>query len=159
MIFVGIDPGKSGGIVILKEGRVFFRATDTKKNTEHDLASFLRGETRGDDARCVIERVSAGGGGHGKRKQGVTSMFTFGRSYGFLRGLLIGIGVPFIESTPSKWQQYFALKGPAGEPTTQKKNRHKAKAQQIYPREKITHAVADALLIATYCRSKHLELF
>lgn len=35
-----------------------------------------------------------------------------------------------------------------------KKNRHKAKAQQLFPAWHITHATADALLIAEYARRK-----
>lgn len=31
----------------------------------------------------------------------------------------------------------------------------KAKAQELFPKEKVTHATADALLLATYCKRTH----
>ena len=34
----------------------------------------------------------------------------------------------------------------------------KAKAQQLFPNLKITHAIADSLLIADYCRQIRLGL-
>jgi hypothetical protein len=37
-----------------------------------------------------------------------------------------------------------------------KKQRNKAKAEELFPGQRITHATADALLIAEYCRRIHL---
>lgn len=54
---------------------------------------------------------------------------------------------------PSVWQRAFVLAGgPRDEGITAKKNRHKARAQELFPNLKITHACADALLLAEYCR-------
>jgi hypothetical protein len=65
---------------------------------------------------------------------------------------LIASGVPFEAVTPGKWQKEFGLLAKKGETKTAKKNRHKARAQELFPDLKITHATADALLIAEYGR-------
>ncbi len=78
-------------------------------------------------------------------------MFSFGRNYGFLRGCLHCLKIPFEEVTPAKWQREFSLlRTDKAETNTAKKNRHKAKAQQLFPDTNVTHAIADALLIAEY---------
>ena len=77
---------------------------------------------------------------------GVVSAFTFGRSYGFLRGLLAANGIKREDVTPQKWQAELGCRSKGD------KNVTKAKAQELWPNEKITHANADAMLIAEYAR-------
>lgn len=107
--------------------------------TERDVWEWLQGALGGSDF-AYIERV------HSMPKQGVASSFTFGRSYGFLRGCLIASGIPFEEVTPQTWQKALGCLSRGD------KNVTKAKAQQLFPSLKITHATADALLIAEYGR-------
>jgi len=86
-------------------------------------------------------------------KQGVSSTFKFGRGYGFLRGCLVALGIPFEDVTPQTWMR--ALNVPPrrkNETKAQFKQRLRGVAQQLFPSEKITLATADALLIAEYCR-------
>lgn len=139
MIWIGIDPGKSGAIAALSVHGVDLCRCD---QTERDISDWLL-DVLPMDRRFVfalLEQVSA------MPKQGVSSTFKFGQSYGFLRGVLIAHDVPFETVTPVKWQT--AMKCRSGGD----KNVTKARAQELYPREKVTHAVADALLLATYCR-------
>ncbi len=77
---------------------------------------------------------------------GVTSMFTFGMGYGGLRMALIAAAIPFVEVTPQSWQKAIGCL------TQGDKNVSKAKAQQLFPTVKVTHAVADALLLAEWRR-------
>jgi hypothetical protein len=78
--------------------------------------------------------------------QGVSSSFKFGMSYGSLRMALIAHSIPFESVTPQAWQKSLhCLSG--GD-----KNRTKARAQQLFPNQKVTHATADSLLIAEYIR-------
>jgi crossover junction endodeoxyribonuclease RuvC len=84
-------------------------------------------------------------------KQGVSSTFKFGVNYGFLRGMLTAHKIPFEEVTPQKWQKAMGCLSKGN------KNVTKAKAQQLFPNLKITHKVADALLIAEYCRRTHVS--
>lgn len=135
--YMGIDPGKSGAVVVMDEdGEVNLCKLD---GTERDIADFMRTYRR-DCEFAFLERVSA------MPRQGVSSTFKFGTSYGFLRGCLISMEIPFEEVTPQKWQKAMGCM------THGDKNISKARAQQSFPRMKITHAIADALLIAEHCR-------
>ena len=141
MIVLGIDPGASGAIVALSMDVEQRTVTMFKlSQTEADIAVWLEGLCDQVMPHAFIERV------HSMPKQGVSSSFKFGQSYGFLRGLLCGFAIPFEEVSPQKWQREMGCL------TGGKKNVSKQKAQQLFPREKITHATADALLIAEYGR-------
>jgi hypothetical protein len=90
------------------------------------------------DLTVWIEKVGA------MPKQGVSSTFKFGRGYGFLRGCITALALPWNEVAPGVWQRKLGcLSG--GD-----KNVTKSRAQQLYPHLRITHATADALLIASY---------
>lgn len=146
MIFIGIDPGASGGIawiddVVPVAGKMHATESDIWRHVERLSLNRPR------PVKAVIEKVGA------MPKQGLSSTFKFGQSYGSLRMALIAAGIPFDEVTPQKWQKELGLiRSNKNESITDKKNRHKAKAQQLFPGLKITHHVADALLIAEYCR-------
>jgi len=139
---IGIDPGKSGGIAVVWSGGATAMKMPT---TEKDLWQMIEGLA---PLACftVIERV------HSMPEQGVRSVFTFGWGYGGLRMALVAADIPFEEVLPTAWQRTFglALGKKVKESHVQKKNRHKAKAQQLFPHVKVTHSVADALLIAEY---------
>ena len=55
-------------------------------------------------------------------------------------------GIPFEERVPAVWQQIMGCR------TKGDKNVSKARAQQLFPQLNVTHAVADALLIASAAR-------
>ncbi len=137
--FLGIDPGMSGGFGFVGDGRSYPHKIP---ETEADTAALLR-EWAPVVKLAWIERV------HSMPKQGVASSFKFGQSYGFLRGILIGLRIPFEEVTPQSWQKAMGCL------THGDKNVSKAKAQQLFPGWKISHATADAMLIAEACRRAH----
>lgn len=143
MIIIGIDPGASGGIASLQPDQPVGGAPEIETlkltATERDVSDFL-GVRAYAHAHAYIERV------HSMPKQGVSSSFKFGQNYGFLRGLLIALEIPFEEVTPQRWQKFMGCL------TKGDKNVSKAKAQQLFPKLKVTHAIADALLIAEYGR-------
>ena len=113
--------------------------------TERDIFEKLK-FYRDNGGSCVayIESV------HSMPKQGVSSTFTFGRNYGFLRGCLCALEIPYHEVTPQKWQKALECLSHGD------KNVTKARAQQLFPKLKITHAIADALLIAEYGRRQQV---
>lgn len=137
MIFIGIDPGKGGGLAVIEESGLV-KDWIKMPETETDLIDWLRG-LRG-QPRATLERVRS------SPQMGVASAFTFGRGYGSLRMGLIACGIPFDEVTPQKWQRAMNCL------TGGDKNVSKARAQELFPTVKITHAIADALLIAEYGR-------
>lgn len=133
---VGVDPGVNGGIAFLgSEAPRAFKMPETEKDLYDLLAAYAF-----DYPPVFLEYVRS------SPQQGVVSAFTFGRGYGFLRGIITALRYPLHDVTPQKWQKALGcLSG--GD-----KNVTKAKAQALFPQLKITHATADALLIAEYGR-------
>lgn len=142
MIYVGIDPGVSGGIVTFNEDQPPLLAK--MPETESDIASVFSWMLDYPRVKALIEEV------HGSAIQKPKDAFTFGRNYGFLRACLTAYKIPFDEVRPQVWQKAMGCL------TKGDKNVSKAKAQQLFPQLKITHATADALLIAEYLRRKEL---
>lgn len=166
MIFVGIDPGASGGLVALySDGSVrFCRMQNTEEGVWNWMKTFARPHVM--PVVAIIEKVS----GYVGVGQPGSAMFNFGVSYGGLRMALVAAGIPFEAATPQEWQKFLGIpprrKGgvreygresmvDAGESKSQWKNRLKAKAEQLFPRLVVTLDVADALLIAHYCKVKY----
>ena len=141
-VFIGVDPGQSGGVAVVfgENGGV---AWPLRKMTERDISDLFVELRYKRVAMAVIEKV------HSMPKQGVASSFKFGVNYGFLRGMLCAHRLRFTEVTPAKWQRVMECR------TKGDKNVTKARAQQLFPDLKITHATADALLIAEYGRRVH----
>lgn len=140
-LYLGIDPGKSGAMALLQANGDLVEVFPIP-DTERDVVDLL-GEFSTRVKMCFLEKVNA------MPKQGVTSTFTFAQGYGLLRGILLAFQVRFDDVRPQVWQKALGcLSG--GD-----KNVTKSKAQQLFPDRKITHAIADALLIAEYCRRVH----
>ena len=144
MNVIGIDPGKEGGIAIIDttwaemSGDPSPLTVHKMPATEHDVREIL--ESIGRYRFAFIEAVSAMPG------NGAVSMFTFGRSYGFLRGVLSALKLPFEDVRPLKWQTDLGCRSKGD------KNATKATAQRLWPEVRFTHATADAALIAEYGR-------
>ncbi len=150
---IGIDPGKSGGIAIFCNGELLPR--DCKMPTTAtdlwDLIHFWSQENG--KAVAFVEKVNAG------PKMGSSASFKFGQGVGEIRMACLAAGVRLEYITPQKWQKEFGLivKGRGlGQDDTSKKNRNKARAQELFPGIKCTHAISDALLIAEYGRRQQL---
>lgn len=147
MIYVGIDVGKNGGYAIIYPNGIVVDAWDDKSFIEDMQDVAMQGER--DEIRCCVEQVGA------MPKQGVTSMFNFGKSAGFIEGVLRGIGIPYQLVKPKEWKKEFGL------------NSDKAKSievcQRLFPyvdlkateRCKKAHdGKAEALLMAEYARRR-----
>ena len=157
--YMGIDPGKKGGVAIVDSEGQAIKAYAFEKLTEHDISSILSGL---DNVFCVIEKVHAYPNRdknricplckQGKILQGISSTMTFGINYGFLLGCLVALKIPHERISPQKWKAFMGCLAPKGKDltTTEKKNIDKAAAQRLFPKLKITHAIADALLLAKY---------
>lgn len=153
--WVGVDPGQNGALAcigytpdkpIRVVGRVVY-VLPFSKLTERDIfesITTLVCGARDNDLEVigVLELV------HSMPKQGVSSMFKFGYNFGLLEMCLIATGVGYTKVTPQKWQKTLGCNRRKGEG----KNATKRRAQQLFPRIKVTHDIADALLLAEYCR-------
>jgi crossover junction endodeoxyribonuclease RuvC len=138
-IFIGIDPGQGGGIAVIVGSDV--RAVKMP-DTDRDLLDYVRNCVTLSDGDCfaVLEKV------HSSPQMGVSSSFKFGCGYGRLRMSLTAAGISFDEVPPQRWQKALGCKS-GGD-----KNVTKRRAQDLFPQIVMTHALADALLIAEYCR-------
>ena len=148
-VYIGIDPGANGAMAVIQQDDVY--EFPFKQISMTLISSMLEDYSDKRTCHALIELV------HAMPGQGVTSMFNFGHNFGMLEGLLIGAGIPYDRVTPQKWQKEFGLYKLPDETKTAKKNRHKELAQELFPTLKVTHATADALLIAEYCRRTYGE--
>jgi hypothetical protein len=143
VITIGIDPGKSGGIAWIDEtGKACVeKMPDTLKDL-WELISNISGDYGIYKIECkaYLEQISS------SPQQGVVSAFTFGNGYGHLEMALTAAGIPFERVRPQAWQKAMGCMSKG------QKNVTKAKAQELFPHLKITHATADACLIAEYGR-------
>ena len=142
--FLGIDPGATGGIAVVSHHPHIIPVAHKMPETERDLFDLLI-DIKGDGNPLIacVELV------HSMPGQGVSSSFKFGQNFGAIRMAVIAAKIPHEFITPQKWQKAIGCM------TGGDKNVSKAKAQQLFPDNRITHAVADALLIAEYCRRTH----
>lgn len=133
---LGIDPGQSGGfglVGIARDEAHAYKMPETDRDV-WDLIDAFRALVR----FAFLERV------HAMPRQGVSSSFKFGDNFGYLRGCITAAGIPWEYVTPQSWQKGMSCLSKG------QKNVTKARAQQLFPTLKITHAVADALLIAAH---------
>ena len=139
---LGLDPGKTGGIAALSaDGELDTLAF--AKATEADLSDWIE-EFAPLVRMALVEKV------HSSPQMGVKSAFSFGQSYGLLRGLLTAHKIPWDTVTPQTWQRKLSCLTKGDKRVT------KAKAQQLYPRHgRITHGIADSILIAHYAASHY----
>ena len=155
MLIIGIDPGISGSICFLDNGKILdviemTIMTDGKKNKKQVNGSQVYNEItkrikqfEKNQIRVVIEHVSAMPG------QGVTSMFNFGQSFGILKGICTAMQLSMYFVRPAKWKKYFNL-------LNSEKDASRTRAIEIFPyissqlsRKKDSNK-ADAILIASF---------
>ena len=155
MLIIGIDPGISGSICFLDNGKILDVIempimTDGKKNKKqvngsqvyYEISKRIK-QFEKNQIRVVIEHVSAMPG------QGVTSMFNFGQSFGILKGICTAMQLPMYFVRPAKWKKYFNL-------LNSEKDASRTRAIEIFPyfssqlsRKKDSNK-ADAILIASF---------
>ncbi len=157
MIIVGIDPGIGGGIAVLDTEKQILCATampvTTNKKTkksEYDIARIAGLLARNRPDKIALESV------HAMPKQGVTSMFTFGKGYGILLGIIGTLGIPLTLVTPRVWKRKYTLGSD--------KNLSRERASEIFPRcsqfwkLKKHDGLAEAALLAHYICTNHDRL-
>ena len=160
MLIIGIDPGISGSICFLQDGKILEviempTMTEGKKNKKQVNGSQIYNEIcriinniEKQDIRIVIEQVSAMPG------QGVTSMFNFGQSFGILKGISSAMQLPVYFVRPAKWKKYFNL-------INSEKDASRTRAIEIFPyfssqlSKKKDSNKADAILIASFYYETH----
>lgn len=144
--YLGIDPGLSGGVAVVGDVVEAYKMPATEKDL-WDLITSLHARLHIEFA--LIEELHALPAAVEERlgiKRGSVATAKLMQHYGSLRMALIASGIPFDEKVAATWQRIMACR------THGDKNVSKARAQQLFPEIKITHATADALLIASAAR-------
>ena len=155
MLIIGIDPGISGAICFLENGKILEviempSMAEGKKNKKqvngaqifNEISMRIKNRDL-DKIKVVIEHVSAMPG------QGVTSMFNFGQSFGILKGICSAMQLSMYFVRPAKWKKYFNL-------INSEKDASRTKAIEVFPyfssnlSKKKDSNKADAMLIASY---------
>lgn len=142
MIYIGIDPGKNGGIAFINE---FGEIIQLLPFSDDDLIRLIKHCSS--DMICTLEHV------HAMPKQGVSSTFNFGMNFGFIQGVLKAYNIPYELVTPQKWKKEFSC--------TSDKNTSIEVCKRLFPNvnlkatercKKDHDGMAEALLIAEYGR-------
>ena len=155
MLIIGIDPGISGSICFLEDGKILDviempTMAEGKKNKRQVNGSQIYNEIfqriqniSKQNIRVIIEQVSAMPG------QGVTSMFNFGQSFGILKGICSAMQLPMYFVRPARWKKYFNL-------INSEKDASRTRAIEVFPyfsshlSKKKDSNKADAILIASF---------
>ena len=151
MIVLGIDPGLSGALAFydtVSEALVVMdmptvEVTRNGKSKREVSPALVADMVAGKGVeKAFMERVSAMPG------QGVSSMFSFGRSSGVVEGVLAAYEIPTTLVTPQAWMKAMGVR--AG------KDGSRERAMQLFPQyadqfaRKKDNGRSDAVLIAKY---------
>lgn len=129
MIFIGIDPGKTGGIAALNDGNIIELHQMPLVNEEVSaslLSKILSNLSSKDRVFTVIERV------HSMPRDGHSGAFRFGVSYGTIRATVECLGLSYALVTPQSWQKAMHLGTRLQE---DKKARSFEKVSQLWPQQ------------------------
>ena len=148
MIYIGIDPGETGGFaVIMVDGG----QTDIAVGAMEEGCFVRTMQAVADDKLmdkfAIVEQVNS------MPKQGVASTFKLGKNAGHIEGVLEALRIPYQPVVPRKWKAEFGL------------NSDKAKSCEVCKRlfpnvdlkrtekcKKDHDGMAEALLMAEYAR-------
>ena len=143
-IYIGIDPGKSGGICVI-DGK-FIKAYACPDNPT-DMGLLFAMAISVNKTKTVvayIEKVWA------RPTDGRSSIWKFAENYGMWLGIAGAYEVDLQYVAPQRWIKYFET--PKME-KTKRKRYLRDKAKSMYPDlKKVSLKTADAILIATYAK-------
>lgn len=150
MICIGVDPGKNGGFAMITD--MGYEVYPWEDRLFIEKMWNMRRLFLSESGKCVacVERVGAMPG------QGVSSMFSFGKSAGFIEGVLAALDISYQLVMPKRWKAEFTLNG-----------KDKAASIEVCKRlfpgvelratqrcRKDSDGMAEALLMAEFARRK-----
>ena len=146
--YIGIDPGKSGGIMVIDElGEATAYKCPEEALDMSILFKLIIGETAPDDVELLMERVWARPG------NAVRSAFTYGVNYGQWLGIAASHEVKMHTVIPNCWIKWVGC--PKALPLKERKHWLRDMAKKLYPElKKVTLATSDAILITHYAKEK-----
>ena len=151
MYIMGIDPGFSGALAVLDSDLKIEFVMDMpiikvgkKRELDEARLSVIFKMWRSKSINVALEKSQT------MPNQGIVSSGRYMASYGFLRGLCVGNGIPYHLIQPQTWKK--AMMPDMGK----EKGASIQKGAQLYPELSLTrvkdHGIADAILIARYLK-------
>lgn len=143
-VILGVDPGKSGALAFIFQNDMNRVAVEDMPLADGNISSPALAQIikRFGPTVAVIELV------HSMPKQGVASVFSFGKSFGQAIGVIGALNIPLHFVTPGKWKKSYGLGAD--------KEECRARALALFPAcsasfaRKKDHGRAEAALIAKY---------
>ena len=149
--YIGIDPGKSGGIIVIDDNG----DSNAYKCPEKifDMATLFKiaiGDTPPDNVRLLMERVWA------RPSNATRAAFTYGVNYGQWLGIAASHEIKMYTTLPNNWIKWIGC--PKALAVKERKHWLRDKAKELYPNiKKVTLATADAILIGHYARKEYFN--
>tara|TARA_R100000781_G_scaffold14941_2_gene12307 strand:+ start:3908 stop:4405 length:498 start_codon:yes stop_codon:yes gene_type:complete len=154
-MYIGIDPGKSGGICSIEDNRIRANKCPDSVQGMAELFKDILEDTSPKDVFLYIEKVWA------MPHDGKSSIFTFGQNYGQWEGVIASFNIIPIYVTPSTWMKHHEVQ--KGLKKQERKNILKQMAQEFINSDNYisyqwkgvaTLATADAIMLAKYAIDK-----
>ena len=146
-VYIGIDPGSKGGIAVISDDGII----SLSLYNSYEIADLLNNiNNRYDNIMCTLEKV------HSMPRDGVKQAFKFGENYGFVKGTLMALKIPFQEVLPQTWKKEYSL-------ISKTKQDSIKRCKELFPNvnllptdrcKKESDGLAEALLICEYGRRK-----
>lgn len=140
---MGIDPGVDGGLAVLNAAGIpiYIQGLNSRM-TQREVVAIVEEASKYliffGGVFCFIEKVGV------MPTDGRKGANTFGRIDGLLRGASLAFKLEVKDVSPMIWQSRMQCMSGG------QKNITKKRAQELFPAIKMTHAIADSLLIARY---------
>lgn len=150
--YIGIDPGKSGGIAVYCEENISAHKCPENEGDMYAIMEIMASGGDLNDITCILEHVWSFPTDSRK------SAFTFGRNFGSWIAILEILEINYQMTRPRLWQSHFET------PKTEKKERKRwlKELAQDYVNTmedpfRVTFNTSDAILIAMYNFEKSTE--
>ena len=145
-VYIGIDPGKSGGLCVIEND--FVKAYPCPDNMQDMAILFAMAisTNKTKEGVAYIEKVWA------RPNDAKGSIWKFAENYGAWKGIAAAYEVDLMAVAPQVWIKYYNT--PKLD-KTRRKRYLRDKAKVLHPSlKKVTLKTADAILIATYAKEK-----
>ena len=147
-IFIGVDPGKKGAYAIMSVAdgeNVYMEVKPWDDQRFADDMRYIAVKNSQDRVLCTVEDV------HSLPHEGVKSAHSFGKSCGYIEGVLRALQIPYQTVIPQKWKKEWSL--------TNDKKQSIETCKKLYPSLSLRASercrtdsddLAEAALIATW---------
>jgi hypothetical protein len=146
MIYIGIDPGKTGAVAVLDgpSAEVWDTPLIGKEYDTRSMADLLSKWTDATGVLSCLELAQP------MPREGVRSSWTNGYGFGLWVGTLASLAIPYKIVRPAVWKRQMGL--------ARDKDQARARARELFPRTELHlkkhHGRAEALLLAAYARER-----